>query len=127
MAEIVAEMVQDGDHIFLDASTTAVFIAKALKDKERLTVITNSMEILIELSDVSGWNIISTGGVMKEGYLAFLGSRTEEVIRSYYVDKVLFFPVRHLIRNGESWNPRSLLAQRKKAMIASGRKKNSGS
>lgn len=70
------------------------------------------MEILIELSDVSGWNIISTGGVMKEGYLAFLGSRTEEVIRSYYVDKV-FFPVRHLIRNGESWNPRSLLAQRK--------------
>ena len=113
MAEIVAEMVQDGDHIFLDASTTAVFIAKALKDKERLTVITNSMEILIELSDVSGWNIISTGGVMKEGYLAFLGSRTEEVIRSYYVDKV-FFPVRHLIRNGESWNPRSLLAQRKK-------------
>ena len=63
----------------MDASTTAVFIAKALKDKERLTVITNSMEILIELSDVSGWNIISTGGVMKEGYLAFLGSRTEEL------------------------------------------------
>ena len=48
------------------------------------------MEILLELSDVSGWNIISTGGVMKEGYLAFLGARTEEVIRSYYVDKVIF-------------------------------------
>ena len=27
---------------------------------------------------------------MKEGYLAFLGARTEEVIRSYYVDKVIF-------------------------------------
>ena len=78
MAEIAASLVQEGDHIFLDASTTAVFIAKALKEKERLTVITNSMEILLELSDVSGWNIISTGGVMKEGYLAFLGSKTEE-------------------------------------------------
>ena len=87
MAEIAASMVNDGDHIFLDASTTAVFVAKALKEKERLTVVTNSMEILLELSDVSGWNIISTGGVMKEGYLAFLGARTEEVIRSYYVDK----------------------------------------
>ena len=76
MAEIVASLVSEGDHIFLDASTTAVFVAKALKDKERLTVITNSMEILLELSDVSGWNIISTGGVMKDGYLAFLqGSR----------------------------------------------------
>ena len=72
MAEIAASMVNDGDHIFLDASTTAVFVAKALKEKERLTVVTNSMEILLELSDVSGWNIISTGGVMKEGYLAFL-------------------------------------------------------
>ena len=29
-------MVNDGDHIFLDASTTAVFVAKALKEKERL-------------------------------------------------------------------------------------------
>ena len=79
---------KDGDHIFLDASTTAVFIAKALKERERLTVITNSLEILLELADVSGWNIISTGGVMQEGYLAFLGSKTDESIRSYYVDKV---------------------------------------
>ena len=84
MAEIVASLVHDGEHLLLDASTTAVFVAKALKEKERLTVITNSMEILLELADVSGWNIISTGGMMKEGYLAFLGSRTEEVIRSYF-------------------------------------------
>ena len=33
MAEIAASMVNDGDHIFLDASTTAVFVAKALKEK----------------------------------------------------------------------------------------------
>ena len=69
MAEIVASLVHDGEHLLLDASTTAVFVAKALKEKERLTVITNSMEILLELADVSGWNIISTGGMMKEGYL----------------------------------------------------------
>ena len=122
MAVIVAEMGQDGDHIFLDASTTAVFIAKALKDKERLTVITNSMEILIELSDVSGWNIISTGGVMKEGYLAFLGSRTEEVIRSYYVDKV-FFSCKALDQEWGIMESQESFGTTKKAMIASGRKK----
>ena len=38
MAEITASLVQEGDHIFLDASTTAVFVAKALKEKERLTI-----------------------------------------------------------------------------------------
>ena len=122
MAEIAAEMVNDGDHIFLDASTTAVFIAKAIKDKERLTVITNSMEILIELSYVSGWNIISTGGVMKEGYLAFLGSRTEEVIRSYYVDKV-FFSCKSIDQEWGIMESQEAFGTTKKAMIASGRKK----
>lgn len=57
IAEIVASMVQDGEHIFLDASTTAVFVAKAIKSRERMTVITNSIEIIIELSDVSDWNL----------------------------------------------------------------------
>src|SRR5699024_7546548 len=80
IAEIVASMVQDGEHIFLDASTTAVFVAKAIKSRERMTVITNSIEIIIELSDVSDWNIISTGGSLKEGYLALVGPKTEAAI-----------------------------------------------
>ena len=53
IAELIAAQIHDGDHIILDASTTAVFIAKALKEKSNLTVITNSIEIIIELSDVS--------------------------------------------------------------------------
>lgn len=122
MAEITASLIQDGDHIFLDASTTAVFVAKALKDRERLTVITNSMEILLELSDVSGWNIISTGGVMKEGYLAFLGSKTEEAIRSYFVDKVIF-SCKALDINWGIMESQESFGSTKKAMMASGRKK----
>ena len=122
MAEIAASLVQDGDHLFLDASTTAVFIAKALKEKERLTLITNSIEILIELSDVSGWNIISTGGTMKEGYLAFLGSGAEKMIRSFYVDKVFFSckALDHELGIMESQEP---FGSTKAAMISSGRKK----
>lgn len=122
MAEIVSGLVQEGDHIFLDASTTAVFVAKALKNKERLTVITNSMEILLELSDVSGWKIISTGGEMKEGYLAFLGSKTEEFIRSYYVDKVIF-SCKALDREWGIMESKEAFGTTKKTMIASGRKK----
>ena len=117
MAEIAASLVQEGDHIFLD-----VFVAKALKEKERLTVITNSMEILLELSDVSGWNIISTGGVMKEGYLAFLGSRTEESIRSYYVDKVII-SCKALDHEWGIMESKESFGTTKKAMIASGREK----
>ena len=122
MAELAASLVKEGDHIFLDASTTAVVVAKALKEKERLTVITNSMEILLELSDVSGWNIISTGGVMKEGYLAFLGSRTEEAIRSYFVDKVII-SCKALDHEWGIMESQEAFGTTKKAMIASGREK----
>ena len=122
MAEIVASLVHDGEHLLLDASTTAVFVAKALKEKERLTVITNSMEILLELADVSGWNIISTGGMMKEGYLAFLGSRTEEVNRSYFADTVIF-SCKALDEKLGVMESQAAFGPAKKAMLDSGRKK----
>jgi DeoR/GlpR family transcriptional regulator of sugar metabolism len=87
MAEIAASLIHDGDHIMLDASSTDLFIAKAIKNKQRLTVITNSIEIMLELSELPGWNVISTGGNVKEGYLALLGPRAEEAMASYYADK----------------------------------------
>ncbi len=87
IAELVAGLINDGDHIILDASTTAVFIAKAIKQKSNLTVITNSIEIMIELSDVSDWTIISSGGSMKEGYLALFGPKAIEGLSSYNVEK----------------------------------------
>jgi DeoR/GlpR family transcriptional regulator of sugar metabolism len=89
IAELVHELVQDGDHIMLDASSTAVYIAKHLKGKKNLTIITNSIEILLELSDVSGWKVLSTGGIMKEGSLSLVGSPAEEMIRSFHVDKAI--------------------------------------
>ncbi|HOO27805.1 MAG TPA: DeoR/GlpR family DNA-binding transcription regulator [Lachnospiraceae bacterium] len=89
IAEFVAGLINDGDHIILDASTTAVFITKAIKQKSRLTVITNSIEIMIELSDVSDWNIISSGGSLKEGYLALVGPQAINGLASYNVEKAI--------------------------------------
>ncbi len=90
IAELIAGMVHDGEHIILDASSTAVFIAKALKEKTNLTVITNSIEVMIELSDVSDWNILCTGGSLKEGYLALVGPKTEAGFLSFNVEKAIF-------------------------------------
>ena len=88
IADLVSREIKDGEHIFLDASTTAVFIAKNIKQKKHLTVITNSIENLLELSDVSGWDIISTGGLLKAGSMSLLGKRATESIERYNADKV---------------------------------------
>lgn len=51
IAELVSEQIKDGDSIMLDASSTAVYVAKTLleRGKKNLTVLTNSVEIIIEL------------------------------------------------------------------------------
>lgn len=88
IADLVADQIQEGEHIFLDASTTAVFIARSIKKKKKLTVITNSIENMLELSDVENWDIISTGGLLRAGTMSLLGKRTLDSIASYNVDKL---------------------------------------
>lgn len=59
---------------------------------------------------------------MKEGYLAFLGSRTEDAIRSYFVDKVIF-SCKALDHEWGIMESQEAFGTTKKAMIASGREK----
>lgn len=87
MAELIASRVKDGEHIMLDASSTAVYIAKALKEKKNLIVITNSIEIVMELLDAPGITVISTGGVSREGSFALVGPQTDKMLQSYHVDQ----------------------------------------
>ena len=121
IAELIAPLIHDGERISLDASSTAVLIAKALRQKQRLTLLTNSMEVLLELSDVSGWDIISTGGQLGEGYLAFFGTRAENAFRSCYVDTVILSCKGLDMERGLAEGHDSLSAV-KHAMMSSGRR-----
>lgn len=91
IADLVADLVKDGDSLMLDASTTAVYIAKALQEKGRknLTIITNSIEIIIELFDIQDWTVLSTGGVSREGSFALVGPQTDRMLTCYHVDKAI--------------------------------------
>lgn len=90
IAEMISTMVKDGEQIILDASSTAVAIAKQLKGKKNLTLITNSVEIMVETLDMlSDWRILSTGGILKEGCLAMMGPQAERMLKSYHVDKAI--------------------------------------
>ena len=89
IADLVAEQIESGDHIFLDASTTAVFIAKTIKNKGKMTVITNSIENVLELSDAPDIEVISTGGVLRPDSMALMGKKASDVLSSYNADKVI--------------------------------------
>jgi len=87
MAQIVSGLIQDGDHLLLDDSSTALYAAKSLAaNKKRLTIITNSIDILNVLAGVRGIQAISTGGTLEEDGCGLTGYRAEETVRNYYVD-----------------------------------------
>lgn len=87
IAGIAASLIRDGEAMMLDASSTAVYLAKAMKNRKKLTVITNSVEIVVELFDVPEWTVISTGGVSRERSFALVGPRADQMISGYHVDK----------------------------------------
>lgn len=89
IAEILSSIIEDGDHIMMDASSTAVYTAKYIKNKKDITLITNSVEILLDLSDITGWKIISTGGILKEGSLSLVGYQAQKMLQSFHVDKTI--------------------------------------
>jgi len=89
IADLLSRVICDGDSIFLDASSTAVAIAKAIRNKRGLTIITNSLEIAIELLDVSECKVILTGGEIVSTAFGVVGHVTDKTIRSYYLDKAV--------------------------------------
>lgn len=89
IAGLVSALVGDGEHLMVDSSTTGVAVVKALKSKKRLTVVTSSIEVLAELSDVSGWEVICTGGTLREHYFTLVGPRAVDMIGSFNADKVI--------------------------------------
>lgn len=86
IAEKIAGMIHDGDYIMLDSSSTAIYVTKYIKNLKNITLITNSVETLIELADKSDWKVLSTGGALRKGSLSLVGASAERMIRSFHVD-----------------------------------------
>ena len=89
IAKRLAAIIEDGDSIILDSSSTALFVAKNIKDKKRLTVITNAEKVVLELSNAKDCKVISTGGTLKANSMSFIGHWAEKAIENYYVDKAI--------------------------------------
>ena len=91
IGDILSEIIRDGDHILLDPSTTALSIVKALRSegKKDLTIITNSLEVLVECAEDSDWEVISTGGILQAEKYALVGPKAIAGIESFHADKAI--------------------------------------
>jgi DeoR family transcriptional regulator of aga operon len=83
-----AEFVNDGETIILDSGSTTHEIAKRLKERQDLTVITNGINIATELAGHRGIQIILLGGVMRHSSISIVGHFAEEMLSQLTADKL---------------------------------------
>lgn len=89
LARAAAGHIESGQAIMLDDSTTGVFLARLLPERAPLTVITNFLAVMRELSGKPGIRLIGLGGTHYEWADAFMGGMTVDTIRSLRVDLVV--------------------------------------
>lgn len=112
----LAEYIEDGDTIILDSSSTALAVASKIKNK-RITVITNSVKIVLELADAKDCRVISTGGNLRDRAMSFVGHMAEGAIRNYNVDKAII-ACKGIDKGKHVTESNEMEAEVKKAMIS---------
>jgi len=115
IGEIAAAMIEDGDTIILDSGTTTLEIAKRIRAKS-VTVITNSIDIALEISNKENIELIVAGGSLRQTTRAMVGPLAENVLKSFRVDKAFIGVNGISIKNGFT-TPNFLEARLKKTII----------
>lgn len=98
IAEKAAKLVNDGDVIFIDASTSAYNLIPFLTHKKNITVITSGIKAIIKLAEY-GINSYSTGGHLLPTSLSLVGEDAHNNIEKYNAD-ISFFSCRGISDDG---------------------------
>jgi DeoR/GlpR family transcriptional regulator of sugar metabolism len=89
IAREAVKFIKPDDTILIDASTTALYLARLMVDMP-LTVITNSIQVCAELATRPRIRVICTGGNMSPLSLSFVGPRAEQMLADYRVNRLFF-------------------------------------
>ncbi len=84
-----AQLVSDGSTIFLGSGSTVLEVARNLRGRKNLTVVTNSLPVVNTLSDVEEITLVVIGGLFRKSELSFIGHITEMALREINVDQVI--------------------------------------
>jgi len=85
-----AELVANGDAVFLDASSTALALAYALRQQRDLTILTHSLYVAQSLLDAPGVTVVMTGGTLQRDTISLLGTDGLAILHKYNIKSGFF-------------------------------------
>ena len=90
IARAASTLVGDGEAVGLDSSTTAYYLARELRTRRELVVVTNGLLIAAALADAPGVNVLVTGGLLRLPSMSLVGDLGLGVLESTRIDKGFF-------------------------------------
>ena len=120
IAERAANLVHDGDVIFLDASSTVAYLVPHLDRFRDVIVVTNSPKTSLRLGEL-GIKNYCTGGWMLRHSIAYVGSETEWFVAGINAD-VFFFSSRGYTEGGSITDSSVEEASVRRAMLKNARR-----
>jgi DeoR/GlpR family transcriptional regulator of sugar metabolism len=87
IARAAAAMVNEGEAVALDASTTAYYLALELRSKRELVVVTNGLLVATALADAPGITVLVTGGLLRLSAMSLVGDLGADVLRTTRINK----------------------------------------
>lgn len=86
IARCAVEQIQDGNTVFLNSGTTALFVADGLRSRKNLTVITNSLAVAARLAGTPTIRVTLLGGEVNARYDFTYGSDARTQLNRYHAD-----------------------------------------
>lgn len=85
IARWAANLVEDGDSILLDASTTAYHLGKHLQDRRNLTVVTSGLDVARTLATNLTNTVILLGGVLNPAGASVTGLVSDQFLADLHI------------------------------------------
>lgn len=99
IAKAAADLVEDGDIIYIDSGTTTLEMVEYLQTKQ-VTVITNNLDFITHALPYPNLNVISTGGVVNRETKSFVSFKNTDLLKAYNINKAFMASTGISITNG---------------------------
>ncbi len=90
IARAAAALIEEGEAVALDSSTTAYYLALELHAKHDLVVVTNGLLIAAALADAPGISVLVTGGMLRLSAMSLVGDLGGDVLRTTRINRGFF-------------------------------------
>ncbi len=100
IAQAVAKYIHNGDTLFINSGTTTACVAEALRSKQNINVVTNSLAVATRLGDIPSIRVVLLGGEINVQYGFTYGGDAQDQLSRYQADWAILSVEGVNVKNG---------------------------